>query len=85
VAVMEQYRAHFTGAWVAQCHACGTVCTSWDADDLNDAGELVCGCEWDLDKCEGCGDDMGGRRPNLCVSCTTLIVVALRQENRRDR
>jgi hypothetical protein len=45
VAVMEQYRAHFTGAWVAQCHACGTVCVSWDADDLNDAGDLVCGCQ----------------------------------------
>jgi hypothetical protein len=47
MAVMETYRAHFTGAWVAKCSECGTVCASWDADDLNDAGELVCGCEAD--------------------------------------
>lgn len=45
MAVMETYRAHFTGAYVAQCHECGRVCAYWDVDDLNDDGQLECHCE----------------------------------------
>jgi len=47
VAVMETYRAHFTGAFVAQCHECGRVCPYWDEDDLNEAGQLECFCQAD--------------------------------------
>lgn len=44
-AVMFQYKAWLSGAWVAKCSECGTVCASWDDDDLNDDGQLVCYCE----------------------------------------
>jgi len=44
-AVMFQYKAWLTGVWVAKCSECGTVCASWDDDDLNDDGQLVCHCE----------------------------------------
>jgi hypothetical protein len=43
--VMTQYRAHFTGAWVAQCPNCGIVVPYFDEDDLNENGELTCYCE----------------------------------------
>ena len=45
MAVMETYRAHFTGAFVARCPECGQVCASWDDDDLNEAGQLICFCQ----------------------------------------
>ena len=44
-AVMFQYRAWMSGQWIAKCPECGTVCPSWDEDDLNDDGQLVCHCE----------------------------------------
>ncbi len=47
MAVMETYRAHFTGAYVAQCGECGRVCAYWDDDDLNEAGQLECFCQAD--------------------------------------
>lgn len=43
--IMERYRAHFTGALVAKCHACRTVWAYWDEDDLDDNGDLVCRCD----------------------------------------
>jgi hypothetical protein len=43
--VMERYRAHFTGALVAKCHACRTVWAYWDEDDLDENGDLVCRCD----------------------------------------
>jgi hypothetical protein len=43
--VMEHYRTVFTGQWVARCPECGAVAVCWDADDLNEDGQLVCQCE----------------------------------------
>ena len=45
MAVMETYNTRMGGALVAKCPECGVVCASWDHDDLNDAGQLVCYCE----------------------------------------
>lgn len=42
--VMETYRAHFGGQFVARCPQCRTVCVYWDEDDLDDDGHLVCHC-----------------------------------------
>ena len=44
-AVMFIYKAWLSGQWVARCPNCGTVCPSWDDEDLNDDGLLVCHCE----------------------------------------
>lgn len=38
-------RAHFTGAPVAECPQCNTVCVYWDSDDLDDDGKLICHCD----------------------------------------
>ena len=45
MATMTTYRTRLTGQLVAQCNECGTVCTYWDEDDLNEDGLLEC------DKC----------------------------------
>jgi hypothetical protein len=39
---MIAYNAHFTGSRVARCPVCDAVCTYWDADDLDEDGELLC-------------------------------------------
>lgn len=44
-AVMNIFRSLIGGQWVAQCPECKTLCPSWDADDLNEDGLLVCHCE----------------------------------------
>lgn len=44
---MTIYKGHFTGGLVATCPECGSVCAYWDADDLNDDGELECHCQGD--------------------------------------
>jgi hypothetical protein len=38
--------ARMTGAYVAECPTCGRVCAYWDADDLDDQGNLMC---WHVD------------------------------------
>lgn len=40
---IEYGRAHFTGAPIATCTACGWVCVHWDDDDLVD-GHLYHEC-----------------------------------------
>lgn len=42
--VMETYRTHFGGQFVARCPQCRTVCVYWDDEDLDDDGHLVCHC-----------------------------------------
>lgn len=42
------YRTVFTGQMVGECSNCGTVCVHWDSDDLDDNGNIPCGCQ-DLD------------------------------------
>ena len=43
--VMFFYRSSMSGQWVAKCLYCGTVSPSWDDEDLDDDGQLVCHCE----------------------------------------
>lgn len=46
--LMEYRKAHLTGAPVAECPACHTVCVYWDDDDTDDDGNLWCYCgAWD--------------------------------------
>jgi hypothetical protein len=45
-AAMIPRDAWFTGARVAECPTCGRVCAYWDADDLDDQGNLMC---WHVD------------------------------------
>jgi hypothetical protein len=39
---MTPRNAHFTGARVAECPDCHSVCAGWDEDDLDDEGRLLC-------------------------------------------
>ena len=39
------YKAFMSGQWIGKCPNCGVVCPSWDDDDLDDDGQLVCHCD----------------------------------------
>lgn len=41
-AAMHVYGASMTGALVARCPVCDTVCAYWDEDDLDEDGRLMC-------------------------------------------
>lgn len=43
--IMRAYNAHFTGAFVARCPACDTVCAYWEEEDLDENGDLLCYCD----------------------------------------
>lgn len=55
MSIMRTYHTNITGAYVAECPTCYRTLVYWDADDLNDDGQLECSCEdGELGVCDIC-------------------------------